>query len=410
MKKRDILLNPYVRLMSIWRRVASKPRAGSATLVLPPSAPGSLGDEALVAVTMAELGRQGTSRIGLIAYTRDTAWRHIGDSYEIVDLVDYFDKGPWQSEARFVTTMASYQRFMCIGADVMDGYYSDFRTLQRLRLVTLAAKTGADTSILGFSFNRQPTRAALRGLSCLPKSVRLCARDPVSQFRLQEGLGRSVDLVADLAFLLRSDNASKRVETVNYWIDNERAAGRIVLGINANCLHLRALETQDPGRLVQAYRHILCGVYRAQPKVSYLLLPHDGRSEHSDAVVGKSIWATLPVPMQAHTSMIPTSCSAAEVKAVCGNLDLVLSARMHVAIACLGQGTPVVCITYQGKFEGLFRLFDLDNMTLTPEVAFGTDEAAGFLLSHIERRAGLRAQILSKVPQIQDLARQNFLH
>ena len=40
-------------------------------------------------------------------------------------------------------------------------------------------------------------------------------------------------------------------------------------------------------------------------------------------------------------------------------VDLVLTGRMHLAIAALGMGTPPLCVAYMDKFEGLFHLFDI---------------------------------------------------
>ena len=44
---------------------------------------------------------------------------------------------------------------------------------------------------------------------------------------------------------------------------------------------------------------------------------------------------------------------------------------MHLAIASLGMGVPVGCITYQGKFQGLIEgFFDLYDVCIKPEDVF----------------------------------------
>lgn len=105
---------------------------------------------------------------------------------------------------------------------------------------------------------------------------------------------------------------------------------------------------------------------------------------------------------------IPGPYSAAEVKAICGELDLVLSGKMHLAIACLGQATPVACISYQDKFEGLFQQFDLENMIIEPTEAFQPGRLADFLWPLIEKRKEIRHHIQLKLPYIQQLAQANF--
>jgi polysaccharide pyruvyl transferase WcaK-like protein len=363
----------------------------------------------MVVATLEALAEAGITRIGLVDYASGLTWENVARSYAPLDFSDYFDGGSWQSEARFLQQAGRYRRFLCIGADVMDGYYSDYRTLQRLRLVAQAAKTGAQTTILGFSFNAQPTQATVDALRALPKSVRLCARDPVSQRRLLKHLQRPVALVADLAFLLSPDDDSEKVGEVTRWIAEEKEAGRVILGVNANYLHLRALNSENPTRLVTAYIRMLSDLHALRPRLSFVLLPHDARGAHCDVFLADSIRAGLPKALQPHTLKIPTPCTAAEIKAICGALDLVLSARMHVAIACLGQGTPVACITYQGKFKGLFEHFGLDKLTISPQTAFQNGSMSQFLLPILERREALRTQITARVPHVQALARRNFL-
>jgi polysaccharide pyruvyl transferase WcaK-like protein len=82
---------------------------------------------------------------------------------------------------------------------------------------------------------------------------------------------------------------------------------------------------------------------------------------------------------------------------------------MHLAIACLGQGTPVACVTYQGKFEGLFRHFELDGMTIEPEQAFQPEGLVKFLMPLIEKRKDISKQVQLKLPQVQQLAQVNFI-
>ena len=81
---------------------------------------------------------------------------------------------------------------------------------------------------------------------------------------------------------------------------------------------------------------------------------------------------------------------------------------MHVSIACLGQGTPVACITYQGKFEGLFRHFELEGMTIEPSQAFQAGSLVKFLMPLIEKRDDISKHIQLKLPQIQQLAQANL--
>ena len=81
---------------------------------------------------------------------------------------------------------------------------------------------------------------------------------------------------------------------------------------------------------------------------------------------------------------------------------------MHLAIACLGKGVSVACVTYQDKFEGLFKHFGLDNTTIAPEIALQAGELTKFLLQLLENRDVIARQIRNHILKVKMLARHNF--
>ena len=79
-------------------------------------------------------------------------------------------------------------------------------------------------------------------------------------------------------------------------------------------------------------------------------VPHDVRARNDDIGAAREVSSR-----HAHSTMgvwIPES--AAHAKALLSISDLVVSGRMHAAIAALSQGIPAVGIAYQDKFEGVF--------------------------------------------------------
>ena len=86
--------------------------------------------------------------------------------------------------------------------------------------------------------------------------------------------------------------------------------------------------------------------------------------------------------------------SAAGIKAVVQELDVVMTGRMHIAIATLGSQKPLGCLVYQGKFEGLFRHFKLsDQFLLQPGSAMNTNVLFEFLKNLLNHRSFLQQQI-----------------
>lgn len=400
------LLDAYAATLKS-RKSKLSAQTDSSALFLPPDDPGSLGDEAMLAAGMKYLANQGIKRIGIIGIKSNPDWKNLELVTDTIDLRGHF-AGGGKDRFRFVHLVSSYDRFYCVGADVMDGFYSETRTLHFLNLVALAAKTGADTTILGFSFNEHPSLAAIQALANLPSNVRICCRDPISHKRLTQHLQRPVDLVADAAFLLHPAENSELVLRVSKWIGEQQLAGRVVIGINANSIHRQSLPEFGFDALIRLYSNTLTELFSANQKFSFLMIPHDFRGQESDVSLAQAILEALSLEMKLYCLQVPTPCSAAEVKSICADLDVVFTGRMHLAIACLGQGVPVAGITYQGKFEGLFNHFELQGMTIAPEEAFQPGVLTSFLLNLIARREQVRQQIQSNLAEVQTLSSSNF--
>jgi len=82
---------------------------------------------------------------------------------------------------------------------------------------------------------------------------------------------------------------------------------------------------------------------------------------------------------------------------------------MHLAIAALGSGTPVLSITYQDKFEGLYQHFELSvEHTLQAEECLG-DGFCAKLDAALAQRHVNRARIAARLPQVQALAERNLV-
>jgi polysaccharide pyruvyl transferase WcaK-like protein len=385
-----------------WMRNSKTSQAEKTALFVPPAnTEGSLGDEAMFAASIDYLLKRGFSKIGLVSFDPTANW-NIEPVHQIVSTYSLKDR------LRLVDTISQYSHLYCLGADVMDGFYSDRATLERLRIVELAARAGVESTILGFSFNDRPTPAAVKAFANLPANVRICCRDSVSQSRLIKQIQRPVELVADLAFLLKPTEQSPVVSQVTQWIQAQRSSGRKVVGFNAKKLYPSEGTKVEFADLIQVYVDALTTVFERDPQISLLLIPHDTRPAANDVALAEAIFKGLPPAIQAHCMQVPMPCRAAEVKAFCAELDVVITGRMHLAIACLGQATPVGSITYQGKFEGLFQHFGLHDVTISPEQAFQSGELANFCTTIIAQRQSLREQLQTTLPQVKLLAAANF--
>lgn len=296
-----------------------------------------------------------------------------------------------------------------LGADIMDGAYGAGPAARLLVLADLAARSGVATTVLGFSFNARPAAALRDILDELHPNVRLNLRDTLSRERFSSFTAANAHLVADSAFLLqpRESEATRRLAA---WADTRRAAGRAVLGFNIHPMLLKPATPAQVTALVERSAAALLAVAAERP-VSWLLLPHDYRGAQGDDACLAPIADRLAARLGEDLLHLDGEHAAAELKAIAGGLDGVVAGRMHLAIASLGMGVPVLAITYQDKFEGLYRHFALpDWLLLSPQAMLTEDVPRERLVRFVDTLVPLREQVAEKLPAVRLAARDNFAH
>jgi len=400
---RNVLLSMTAHCLK-WRRPFASMFEDSSILVLPASRPGSMGDEAMLISLLLQARIANVARIGLITYTPDDIWHNIPYVDEVMCLPRR--KSEWLG---FLNRVSKYSHLYINGADVLDGYYSVYSSLQRIRLVSLACNIGLRATITGFSFREDPSPETVVALKRLPDSVRLCARDPVSYRRLQKLLLPNTEFVADLAFLLEPDIESSMFYRIKQLLSERLMENRIVVGINFN---RQVFATQDDisvKSLCKTYVYLIGKLLEWDARIFCLLIPHDFRGEHSDLRMVQEIHSLLPETIRNKCACVDQAVSAGEIKAIVSLLDVAFSGRMHLAIACMGQGVPVGCLSYQGKFEGMYEHFGLKNMIINPDVfKSNKDIALDFLKSLLTRRKEIHNKLQKRLNMVKRLAKRNF--
>lgn len=303
-----------------------------------------------------------------------------------------------------------YDAFALLGADVLDGYYSVQESRQRLALVDMANRLGLATTILGFSFNDRSHHDVLADLTDLATRVPLHVRDPVSLRRLADHGIQNAALVADVAFLLPPAGPSFATEGTEVWIRSQKLGGRTVLIFN---LSPQVLSEAGPAReqVLDELSEMLamlistCGL-------SVLWLSHDlrnGRREGDSDVAIAMVLARLvskKLTGEAHQRLFVGS-DVSEVKRLAGMVDLVVTGRMHLAIAALGMSIPTIGISYQDKFEGLWEHFGVTGRYIDAQ-AFDCRKLEAICVKMLSRLDVERADIEAHLSKVVELARGNF--
>ncbi|WP_187794991.1 polysaccharide pyruvyl transferase family protein [Paracoccus amoyensis] len=291
----------------------------------------------------------------------------------------------------------------CIGADILDGVYGKSQVFKRLRMLRIAHAVGRKTRVFGASWSETPhpeVAAALRRASWLE----ICARDPISQARMEKAFGRPVPLVADLAFLLKPELRAGAARTGHNWITAQQQIGRVVMGVNLSGHTVGTL----PGDGVRSVAQPIIRWLLADPQRAVILMPHDRRGgKVGDGTALTALHDILSADFADRMHSLPVTLDTWEMKAIAGATDLILTGRMHLAIAALGMGTPAFCTVYQGKFEGLMQMFGLEDMTIAPSL-MDSAECDAKLARVTRQRQQLSARIQARLPQIVEMSRSNF--
>lgn len=389
--------------------VGSTPRSdGRRVLVLPGAdgweggAPFSFGDEMLAVGLFGGLKEAGFEGADVLCLA--TEGQKKVDVYEypvqIIGLI-----GGWLSLSSYsqIRIMAKkYSHFVVIGADVLDGAYSEINSTQRLRFLNILAKCGLKTVVTGFSFNGSDN-AEIRSLfqDAERRGAAIYARERESLVRLNSFLERPLQ-AADLAFKVHIDEFLVRdhIKLLIEKIRIARSKGVFVIAVNICGWHIKDKK--------QFYAEFASSLDRACPfeNIAIVLIPHDTRDE-----VGSDLNALLELRdyLDGLAPIIggpEDVTSGIDAKLVVGACDVLITGRMHLAIAALHQGVPAVSFSYQGKFEGLYDLFKLPRSLM---VDYADPVAAVEVLYDVARnREKFTNQILAALPTVQRLADENF--
>ena len=395
------------------RRVAAR-RNGSLTksaLLLPTADPGNLGDEAFFDGAVDELRRLGVSNVCVISFRNDKRWEVAGANTAVLSL----HHNPAGKEyLKFVELARHFTHFFVWGADILDGSQGLNIVIPRFRLASLAATLGLKSSICSFSLNSAPAPEVIAGFKALHPDVRLLCREEISRQRLAAHLGAGrVGLSADAAFLLEPDHTTPLARSTASWIVEQKAAGRIVMGLNINDMLCYYFPRFTPQLLAERYVAAMLELRKKVPNLAVLHIPHNihvNPTPHNtdDFALATAFHDALPAEVKEDCHVLPRTVRAPEIRSICSKVDFVFSGRMHLTIAALAVGTPVFGVAYQGKFEGLFQHFELKDMLVNEDQLMDSIVTAGFLERGITRLAELRTQIRERLSAVMDLARANI--
>lgn len=362
---------------------------------------GSMGDMAMLAALMQALvSKQPGAKFTLIGtYAHQLEIAQIG-------LVEV--SPAWvgiKGVLRFDKLLRRHKAFFALGADVMDGKYGASLVCQMISYCNHAANLSIPSTILGFSFNSTPRLPAVYALAKVHSAVNLNVRDASSLARFSTATGRSGVMAADVAFLLKPDDSA--VDAVDEWIVKMRRSKHVLVGVNLSAHALQGIRDRTgEAAFINGLAKQLAGL-GTDLNIAYLLIPHDYKKRGGDVALLKNLQDSLNSKSYLQSYYVETK-SPARIKSLVGRLDLVVTGRMHLAIAALGMGTPTLCMAYQDKFEGLYAHFDLPASELLQADTLQMAELGSCIHEALRRRELTVQKIKGRIPAVIRLAERNL--
>ena len=404
-KLRVLLLSTFAIITHFFRKIGLIKIAKTA-VILPPASPGSLGDEVLVLSLCNELKKNEIEQVLILDQVKDNSWSYLNlihSSYYFnnfsINMKDFI------SGIFLIWKIRSYRYFYCIGADTLDGFYGNWVSLTRLSIVRYAHRIGLLCTITGFSYNENPTIESVNALSELEPSIRVCVRDPISYKRVTQI--RKAIQVSDLAFLYEKVTNSSNISETTFWIETQKIEGRSIMGVNLSPISIFK-KTDIVSSILDELSETLNRIIETT-STSLVFIPHDFREGNlSDRLIIENV--IKGINSKFHVHFVNKHLLPEEIRSIASECDVALSGRMHFSIACFTQSIPVISISYQSKFSGLYEFFGLRNL----EIANWTNQDD--LCSQIEEsilyirdnKENIKNKIDSTLPLLKKISRDNI--
>lgn len=139
-----------------------------------------------------------------------------------------------------------------------------------------------------------------------------------------------------------------------------------------------------------------------------MFIPHDSRDSVNDKNLLATVNDRVPENIKKHTKIVNELVDTWDIAQLIDGLDLAVSGRMHFSIACLRAGVPSLTVDYQGKVQGLYHFFNMEEFVVQPEELLAVKDLAMRILRILNVKDSYRLKISNKLPSILRLAAANF--
>lgn len=395
----------------IWqiRRIHFKYNPNKNIVLIVPCDPwsvfGSRGDEAMLETVMAQYQNKETVFYYIVASD---------NAANIVKSKGYKPLKSWRGGFPINNILNSIKSvkpeiIIILGADCMDGYYSDAVSFNLMAIADVCAKNTLNYRLTGFSFNQRPKASLFIPYRLSTSKLKYKLRDEVSLNIFSKFSAKRCELVADVAFLLKPNMEFTDYRLIKEKILRLKSDGSLIMGFNYHPMLYKSQSISDSTSYAYKIGEKLAMILEKDDNLKIVLIPHDNRGNISDNVVLPLIYEKIASYGYADkVYYIEKVYHASEIKGIVALCDFVICSRMHLAIATLSMEIPVIGVKYQGKFEGLFKHFDYPEHYLVSQEDLLSDNLMISIKCIKKQLSVIRALLHAKLPDIKSLALKNF--
>lgn len=374
------------------RAAVDVPRAH--VLVCPPG-DGNIGDQAMVE---AFLGATDGPVVLLVREHGDvvvpTPDRSRVEVVALPRLVYGGGVGHVRDAARLARLLGRARSVSVVGADLMDGGYGHRAAANLALVAALARRAGLPSRVLGFSWNGRAHPGARAALGrAADRGTRLMLRDPLSADRARRDGLAGVEEVLDTVFMAADDLDPTAADAL---LGAARPDDPPLVVVNVSGL--------VGARVDQHADHVAVVDHLRARGARVVLLPHVRRPGGDDVAEVRRLAAAFAADAQ--VVAVDELLRPAQVRALADRSDAVLTGRMHLAVMALSRGVPAVCLSTQGKVDGLMAAFRSPGASVEPRPGMA-GELTRRLDDALAADAPRRAELAGLAADAARLARRN---
>lgn len=298
-----------------------------------------------------------------------------------------------------INTMRGCNILYVIGADIMDGVYTNNKI--RFALLKMANNLKIAANITGFSVREKSSKYFQKEINDISKYIKIKARDVDSFERLKQYVNpKDLILTSDIAFLCGMSNMPVDNDFME-WYNIEREKGKIVVAYCPNTIQAGEIGLNSYIRsqitLLNEFKKYNC---------SFIFLYHDLRRYVLNINDKQLSYMISKYFKNGNGYFVDNINDGVEVKSYIKYSDFTVSGRMHFGISGYTLLKPMFGVCYYNKFEGLQKMFEISprySLIEYTNVENGLDKVKQFVDNILDK-----TNLNKNLSKVKDLAELNY--